>query len=75
MSEVSTVLAEARGFKRHPLAPDLHPRSPRGTNMGYGCWKSAAMTGRKNGGRSGIFTETYSSSNVGRVSRVWQEPK
>jgi hypothetical protein len=24
---VSAVLAGARGFKRHPLAPDPHPRS------------------------------------------------
>jgi hypothetical protein len=75
MSAVSTVLAEARGFKRHPLAPDPRPRSLHGTNMGYDHWKSSAMTVRMNGGRSGTFTEAYSSSNVGRVSRVWQEPK
>lgn len=42
MSEVSTVLAEARGFKRHSLAPDPHPRSLHGTNMGYDYWKSFA---------------------------------
>ena len=35
MTRVSTVLAGARGFKRHPLAPDPHPRSVRGANMSY----------------------------------------
>jgi hypothetical protein len=49
VSEVSTVLAEARGFKRHPLAPDPHPRSMQGMNTSYDCRKSSVTTGRKNG--------------------------
>ena len=55
MSEVSTVLAGARGFKRHPLAPDPHPRSMQGMNTSYHNRKSSITTGRKNGGRSVQF--------------------
>ena len=52
MTGVSTVLAGARGFKRHPLAPDPHPRSARAMNVSYDYWKSSITLGRENGGRS-----------------------
>ena len=57
VSEISTALAGARGFKRHPLAPDPHPRSMQGMNTSYDCRKSSVTTGRKNG--AGQLVKTF----------------